>query len=82
MSVSANLVYRYLSETEGVLTLFPVIWQIPVCHWCRFVRLSHLPTPTVIGASLKPLVTSALSKYSHAFSFTQIGEGKRGGGGV
>lgn len=75
---------------QCVLTLLRVIQQIPVRHWSSpgFVRLSHLPTPTVIGSSLKPLVTSALSKYSHAFSFTQIGEGVRweervhGGGGA
>ena len=50
--------------------------QIPVRHWSSpgFVRLSHKPTPTVIGSSLKPLVTSALSKYSLAFSFTGNGE--------
>lgn len=50
--------------------------QIPVRHWSSpgFVRLSHKPTPTVIGSSLKPLVTSALSKYSLAFSFTENGE--------
>lgn len=56
--------------------------QIPVCHWSSpgFVRLSHKPTATVIGSSRKPLVTSALSKYSLAFSFTQNGDD--GGGRV
>lgn len=71
------------SVSECVLTVLRVIRQIPVRHWSSpgFVRLSHLPTPTVIGSSLKPLVTSALSKYSHAFSFTQIGGGERMHGG-
>lgn len=74
---------KLLSKTENLLSVVSASsQQIPVCLWSSpgFVRLSHKPTPTVIGLSLKPLVTSALSKYSLAFSFTQNGEDEWGGG--
>lgn len=43
-----------------------------------FVGLSHKPTPTVIGSLLKPLVTSARSKYSKSFWFYTEGVDRPG----
>lgn len=49
--------------------------QVLVCWWSSrmFARLSQESTPTVIDSLLKPLVTSASSKYSRACSFTEDG---------
>lgn len=52
-------------QDESLLTFFLCALagslRIPVCRRSgpEFVRLSHKATPTVIGSSLKPLVTSA-----------------------
>lgn len=63
-------------KSNKVLTLCCLsvrLWISP-----GFVGLSLKPTPTVIGSLLKPLVTSAHSKYSKSFCFYTEGVDRPG----